>query len=136
MLLELSGLATALFFTGLLLAPRPAAAQVKASDAQDFLGQWTLPLQTQNGPFTMDIDISERQDGMVAATVSSQQGESPVEKVGRSGPYLTLDYSLDYQGQAISVSISLRPTEGGLSASLDFAGGQYTMSGKATKASS
>ncbi|HBD97716.1 MAG TPA: hypothetical protein DC060_05905, partial [Gemmatimonadetes bacterium] len=43
---------------------------VEASAAAEFLGTWTLPLESPQGTFNIGLEFSEGDDGMLAASVN------------------------------------------------------------------
>lgn len=126
-------LVVALF--GLLIGAPHAEAQVEAADAEAFLGNWSLPLQTAQGNFEMSLDIAE-ESGNVVAEVGSEMGSQDVEQVSRDGESLHLEYTFNAQGQQVPVQITLTPDGEDLAADLDFAGGQFSTSGTATRVGS
>lgn len=122
---------------GLLIGAPEIAAQseVDPADAEAFLGSWSLPLQTAQGTFELSLDI-ENDGGEVAAEVGSDQGSQDVERITRQGESLRLEYSFNAQGQSVPVEITLTPDGEDLDAEIDFAGGQFTSSGTATRVGS
>jgi hypothetical protein len=108
------------------------AQTIPVAQAQGFMGAWTLAIDAQGQTFEMGLNITD-ESGNVAAEVSSEMGSQKVSKVAREAEKLVLSYSMDAQGQAIPVVITLTPADAGLNASLDFAAGMFTASGKGTK---
>jgi hypothetical protein len=108
------------------------AQTIPVAQAQGFMGAWTLAIDAQGQTFEMGLNITD-EGGNVAAEVSSEMGSQKVSKVAREAEKLVLSYSMDAQGQAIPVVITLIPADAGLNASLDFAAGMFTASGKGTK---
>jgi hypothetical protein len=128
-------------FTGLALLAvsvlaRPAAAQseLDASEATAFLGQWVVPINSDYGPFTIEIDLRD-EAGKVAATVGvSEAGMSQdVTNITRNEARLILRYDAEYEGQYFPVTIQLEPEGDGLSVGFDAADGQFFASGTATR---
>jgi hypothetical protein len=121
---------------GLAFAPAAASAQsqLSTSDASAFLGSWSVALQTDMGPFNLDLDIVD-QGGMVAATMGSADlgGSQDITDISKSGDDLIMRYSMDAQGQQVPVAVTLTPDGEGLNAMMDFADGMFTASGVATK---
>ena len=126
----------ALAFVALLALPAAAVAQseLDASEAQVFLGDWTVPLQTPQGNMEMSLVI-EDQDGKVAAQVGvPQQGTQEITDIRRAGESLVLSYDLDAQGMVMPISLTLRPDGDNLSTRMDVGGGLFTMDGTAQRA--
>lgn len=106
--------------------------ELAASEAQAFLGSWSVAINAEGQTFVMDVAIEDEQ-GSVAAEVASELGTSRVERVSRSGENLVLRYSFNYQGQAVPVTMTLAPAADGLNANVDFADGMYVTTGKGTR---
>lgn len=123
---------------GLLIGPSDVAAQseVDPADAEFFLGSWTLPLQTAQGAFTLLIDIEEVDGSVTAEVGSDMMGSETVDQVSLQEESMRLQYSMNAQGQVVPVELMLTPDGEDLDVDLDFAGGQFAMSGTATKTSS
>jgi hypothetical protein len=117
-------------------AATPAAGsadQVTAADAAPFIGEWTLALQSQDGPQEADLAVKVEQDNVVGEIVLGGMTHS-ITDVTKSGKSLVLRYAFDYQGNPVETVVSLTPApEGKMAAQIDFAGGAYIMSGAATR---
>lgn len=135
-LLHVRRLAMAAAALGAVLSPFAASAQsqLDVAEAQAFLGNWNLSLQTDFGPVDLELKI-EDQGGKVAAMVGSEEagGLQNVTNITRSGEKLVLTYEIDAQGQITDVVLTLEPDDDALSAEFDVAGGTFTASGRATK---
>jgi hypothetical protein len=118
------------------VAATPAAGsadQVTAADAAPFIGEWTLALQSQDGPQEADLAVKVEQDNVVGEIVLGGMTHS-ITDVTKSGKSLVLRYAFDYQGNPVETVVSLTPApEGKMAAQIDFAGGAYIMSGAATR---
>jgi hypothetical protein len=114
-------------------ASAPAQAPATPADVAAVVGDWTLNMDTPMGP--MATMLSMRVDaGKVAADVSNDMmGKSTVSEVLKKGATFVLTYSMDMQGQAIPVVLTLTPKGEGLTASFDFGGGQFQMDGVGTR---
>ena len=135
-LLNVRRLAVAAALLGAVFSPLGASAQsaLDASEAEAFLGTWTISLDTEFGAFDMDLKV-EDQAGKVAATMGSpnQGGMANVTDITRSGESLVLAYEVDAQGQRFPISLTLERDGEGLTAAFDF-GGQFSASGTGTRA--
>jgi hypothetical protein len=108
--------------------------QVSAADASPFLGDWTLALQSPDGPRQYDLTVKVEKDKVIGGITGGGMATQPISDVTRSDKSLVLRYSFDYQGTAVDAAVSLTPApEGKMAAEIDFAGGAYVMSGTATK---
>ena len=131
--------AVAAALLGAVFAPRAALAQseLDASEAQAFLGTWTVSMETEFGGFEVEMKI-EDQGGKVAASVESPDPSAPglttITDITRSGEGLVLAYELDAQGQLTPVSMTLTPDGESLAAVFDVGGGLFSASGSATRA--
>lgn len=119
----------------LLAGPVAGSAQVAVADAQAFMGQWTLPLETPQGALSMTIHVEDR-EGNVAARLEAEapMGPQAIQTVSKSGDSLVLAYAIDFGGQSAPVSITLTPAGENLGAVMSFADGQFTLNGTATRA--
>ena len=122
-----------------LLSPLVASAQsqLNTSEAQAFLGNWNLAIQTEQGVFNLDLDIVD-QGGKVAVNLGSpEMGVSQaVTDITRSGESMVLRYAMNAQGQpAPPISLTLTPNGNQLSALVSVAEGAFTATGIATKKS-
>ena len=83
------------------------ASELDVSEAEGFMGMWSLSLQSDQGPFDYSLDLKDM-GGKVAATLNNDfLGESMVTDITKVGDDLTL---------------TLTPDGDGLKAMLDFAG--------------
>ena len=134
-LLHVRRLALAAALLGVVFSPRVASAQseLDASEAEAFLGDWIVSVDSDFGAFDLNLKI-EDQGGKVAASVAlPEQGVVEVTDITRSGDDLVLSYEMDTQGQLISVSVTLEPDGEDLIVEFDF-GGQFFMDGSAVRA--
>jgi hypothetical protein len=116
-------------------APTSAAqSSVAATDAAAFLGAWTLGLDTPQGAMTMNLTLKD-EGGKVVGSISADMMPDPqkITDVSKNGDILILQYTLDFQGQAIPAKIALVPDGDKWKAGFDFADGQFQVDGTATK---
>ena len=107
---------------------------VEASAAAEFLGTWTLPLESPQGTFNIGLEFSEGDDGMLAAAVNPPT--SPPEdaaSIRRSDDGLVLEFTLTAFGSSIPATITLTSADEAntMNAVVDLAG--FSLSGTATK---
>jgi hypothetical protein len=111
-----------------------AQSQLDAGDADGFMGNWELPLMTDMGAFDMALVI-EDQGGKVAATFGTADlGMQEVTDITRDGERLVLDYDVNFEGQYFPVRLTLEREGEGLAYHIDAADGQFSASGKGTRA--
>ena len=130
-------LAGCIALVGALLAPMQASAQsqLDVSQAQAFLGNWVIAMDTDFGPMTLNMNIENR-DGKVAAAVGSPEmgGTVDVTDITREGEHLVLRYDIDAQGQFIDVQMALEPAGENLTTYIEAAQGQFMTTATATRA--
>ena len=137
--LEVRRFALVAALVGALALPVAASAQsqLDTSQAQAFLGNWVINMDTDMGPMTLNMSISDM-SGKVGASVGSPDlgGMMDVTDITRSGDQLVLRYDIDAQGQTVDVEMSLQPDGDNLATSISAAGGQFMVDAVATRAGS
>jgi hypothetical protein len=120
--------------TGLFASDGTAQNTLPTDQAEPFIGNWALNLEGGPEPIVLQLTVRD-EGGQVGAEVGSLMGgpNSVVSSIVKSGEDLVLSYSADFQGTAIPVAITLVPGADGMKASVDFAGGQFTVAGSAAK---
>lgn len=121
-----------------MLVPLAVSAQsdLDASEAQQFIGSWTVAMTSDFGDFTMDLEIQE-EGGKVAASIGAPDMGGPMESVSdvtRNGEDLVLAWEMDAQGQLVPASLTLTPDGDGLTTMFSVADGQFMAPGEATRA--
>lgn len=120
----------------LITSPLGAAAQtgLATTEAKDFLGAWTLGLETPQGALTMNLTLKD-ESGKVAGSITAEVFPEPMKiaEISKDGAKLVLKYTLDVQGQSIPAQTVLIPDGDKWKASFDFADGQFTVDGTAAK---
>jgi hypothetical protein len=122
-----------------LLSPLAASAQsqLDVAQAQAFMGKWVIAIESDFGPFSMNLEITN-QDGKVAASIGAPEmgGMQSVTDISRDGEGLVMSWEMDAQGQFVPATMTLAPAGANFSATLDVADGQFMAEGVATKAAS
>jgi hypothetical protein len=116
-----------------MMVPNPAAAQLKPEDASKFLGAWALGMETPQGAMTMNLTVKDVDGKLAGSITSDMMPESAITDITKAGEALVLKYMLDFQGNAIPAKITLTPVAEKMTVSFDFADGQFTVDGTATK---
>jgi len=115
--------------------PMSASAQssLDASQAQNYLGTWSISFQSPQGEFVMDLALTDA-SGKVAAQISNDMmGTQDITDISLSGANLVLKYEIDAQGQIAPVALTLVPQGDMVSATMDFADGMFVMDGSGSK---
>jgi hypothetical protein len=121
----------------LALAPLTAWAQnsVATAEAKDFVGTWTLTLESPQGAFEQTLVVKDA-SGKLAAEVSSQMqpGAVAIGDIAKSGTDLVLKFAGDFQGNAFEAAITLTP-DGANKAKVQFdiMNGAFVMAGSGVK---
>jgi hypothetical protein len=111
-----------------------ASAQVSATDAAPFMGDWTLTLQGPNGPGTFDLSVKVEKEKVVGEIAVPGMPTQQITDVVKKEQTLLLRYQFNYEGNPVDAAVSLTPgEEGKVAAQIDFAGGAYVMTGSAAK---
>jgi hypothetical protein len=120
----------------LLLAPMLASAQELApSDAADFMGVWSVMLDTPQGSFEQTLTVKD-ESGKVIAEISSQmQPEAQkITDVTKAEGNLVLKFSGNFQGNPFDAAITVTPDgPDKAKVTFDVNGGQFTMAGAGTR---
>lgn len=112
-----------------------AHAQLAPADAGNFMGAWTLALDTPQGNFEQSMTLKD-EGGKVVAEISNQM-QPDVQKVtdvSKKGDDLILKFQGNFQGQAFDATITLTPDgTDKCKVSFDVNSGMFTMNGTGTK---
>lgn len=122
-------------FLVVLATAAPVRAQLVPAEAGDFMGLWTLVLDSPQGPFEQELNVKEEEGKVVAVMTSQIQPEgqkiSDVTKVGKD---LVLKFAGNYQGNAFDATVTVTPTDDGkATVAFDVNNGQFAMSGSGSK---
>lgn len=112
-----------------------AQSSLAVADAAAFMGGWELGLDTPQGPMTMTLNLKDL-DGKVAGEISAPPMLPDVQKITditKDTTSLVLKYILEVQGMQIPAKITLSPAGDKWAVNFDFADGQFTVAGTATK---
>ena len=101
------------------------------ADAGDFMGVWTLTLDSPQGPFEQNLTLKD-EGGKVVAEISSQM-QPEVQKVtdvSKEKTDLVMKFAGNFQGNPFDAVITLSPDGADKAKVLfDINGGQFSMSG-------
>ena len=128
-------LAIGLLVTVLSPAAVSAQSDLDTSEAEAFIGDWNLPMDSEFGSFELLLEIHD-QDGRVAANIGAPDfGMQSVTDITKSGETLILNYDTDAQGQLISVTVTLEHDGENILFQLDAAEGAFSVGGTGTHVS-
>jgi hypothetical protein len=116
----------------LLLTPLLASAQTLApADAGDFIGVWSVMLDTPQGSFEQTLTVKDDAGKVVAEISSQMQPEAQkITDVSKAGANLVLKFSGDFQGNPFDAAITVTPDGADkVKVMFDINGGQFTMAG-------
>ena len=118
-------------------SPASAQSQLDTSEAQAFLGNWAMSLETDMGPMELQLNIRD-ESGKVAAEFGSPAlgALANVTDITKQGEQLVMNLFIDAQGQSIDIALTMVPDGDGLSVDLSAAGGAFTANTRATRAAS
>lgn len=112
-------------------ASAQAASELDASEAEAFIGDWVLTMETPRGTNEQNLSITVV-DGKVAAELSGGRGGSVgITDISKSEDSLVLRYERRFRGNARPVVMTLSFDGDTLRAEQDM--GQFSMSGTGTK---
>lgn len=132
------GLMVVAFLLGAAVAPEPAVAQseLDAAQAQEFMGNWMVSFQTDQGEMLVELLI-EDEGGKVAGSVTMiGLGTQSVSDITRSEDTLRFKLEADAQGQIIPVLVRLTPNGDDLAVFLDLNMGDFSLEGVGTRMAS
>ena len=116
----------------LLLLPAVAGAQALApADAGDFMGVWTLSLDSPQGPFEQSLTLKDEDGKVVGEMTNQMQPEvQKVTDVSIAKGDLILKFAGNFQGNPFDAVITITPDGADKAKVLfDINGGQFSMSG-------
>jgi hypothetical protein len=110
-----------------------AAQSITAADAAPFLGAWVLMLDTPQGSMPMNVSVKNTGGKITGEMASDQMPSQTTTDVTKTGESLLLKYTLDFQGTPIPVALTLTPKDSKMNFAIDFAEGQFMLSGEAAE---
>jgi len=119
----------------LVLSPLVVSAQLASADAGNFMGTWTLSLDSPQGPFEQSVVLKD-EDGKAVAEISNQM-QPEVQKVTdvtKDKESLILKFAGNFQGNAFDAVITMEPDgTDKVKVLFDINAGQFSMSGTGVK---
>ena len=132
-MLRLSTLVVAVVFT--LTTAAPASAQLLPADAGDWMGAWTVTLESPQGPFEQNLELKV-EDGKVVGIMTNQMIPEPqkITDITTSGKDLVLKFAGNFQGNPYDAKVTVTPSGPGKATLVfDVNNGQFLMNGSAAK---
>jgi hypothetical protein len=108
-----------------------AQSALDTADAQEFLGSWTITLESPDGDFPLVVDLTDASGKLAMRVGDGQQGQD-VTNVTRTGEELVGRYTMSYQGMQIPVVVRLDREGDNVQSSWDFADGAFMTSAVGT----
>jgi hypothetical protein len=111
-----------------------ALAQVTVAEAGNFMGEWTINLDSPQGPFAMTLKLADK-EGKVEGELSSDIAPpQTVTDISKSEADLVLKYIGNFQGQSFDAKITLTPDgDKNVKVLFDVMSGQFLMNGTGVK---
>ena len=119
----------------LFLAPAVSPAQtLSAADAGDFMGTWTMSLESPQGAFEQELALKDKDGKVVGELTNAVMPLQVITDVSKTGADLVMKYEGNYQGNPFAATLTLSPEGAGKAKVVfDVNGGMFTMSGSAVK---
>ena len=125
-------LALSLVVTPLLV---DAQSTLTPADAGDFMGVWTLTLDSPQGSFEQELTLKDTGGKVVASMTNQMQPEvQEITDVSKSGADLVMKFAGNFQGNAFDAKLTLTPSGADKATVVfDINGGQFAMNGTGAK---
>ena len=119
----------------LVLSPLVVSAQLASADAGNFMGTWTLSLDSPQGPFEQSVVLKDEGGKAVAEISNQMQPEvQKVTDVTKDKESLVLKFAGNFQGNAFDAVITMEPDgTDKVKVLFDINAGQFSMSGTGVK---
>ena len=112
-----------------------SAQTLTVEDLGMFAGEWTLTLDSPQGPFEQNL-VFKDEGGKLIAEMSNQMMPEvqKVTDITKSGTDVVLKFAGNFQGNPFDAAVTLTPDgTDKCRVTFDVNGGQFTMSGTGTK---
>ncbi len=124
----------AAFLAATIVGGGAARAQVAVAEAGNFIGEWTINLDSPQGPFALTLKLADK-EGKVEGELSSEIAPpQTVTDISKSDADLVLKYIGNFQGQSFDAKITLTPDgDKNVKVLFDVMSGQFLMNGTGVK---
>ena len=116
----------------LALSPLVVSAQALApADAGDFIGVWTLSLESPQGPFEQNLTLKDEGGKMIGEMTNQMQPEvQKITDVSKEKGDLVMKFAGNFQGNPFDAVITMTPDGADkVKVNFDINGGQFAMQG-------
>ena len=111
-----------------------ATQTLTVADLGSFAGEWTLTLESPQGPFDQSLVFKDESGKAIAELHNDMLGTTKVTDITKDGGNLVLKYAGNYQGNAYDAAVTLTPDgTDKLKVTFDVNSGQFSMSGTGVK---
>jgi hypothetical protein len=131
-----SWIARVLAFIAVVLVPVVSSAQtpLTTADAGDYMGTWTMSMDSPQGPFEQELALKDKDGNVVGELTNAMMPMQEITDITKSGADLVMKYEGNYQGNPYSATMTLTPDGANkVKVVFDVNNGIFTMSGSATK---
>jgi hypothetical protein len=120
----------------ILLLPIAARAQGLApADAGEFMGEWTLSLDSPQGPFEQALTLKDEGGKVIGEMTNQMQPDvQKITDISKEKGDLVMKFAGNFQGNPFDAVITITPDGADKAKVLfDINGGQFSMSGTGTR---
>jgi hypothetical protein len=111
-----------------------ASQTLTIADLGSFAGEWTLTLDSPQGPFEQSLTFKDEDGRAIAELNNDMLGLTKVTDISKDGDNVVLKYAGNYQGNPFDAAVTLAPDgTDKIKVTFDVNSGQFTMSGTGVK---
>jgi hypothetical protein len=111
-----------------------ASQALTVADLGSFAGEWTLSIDSPQGPFEQSLIFKDEAGKAVAELHNEMLGTTKVTDLTKDGENVVLKYAGNFQGNPFDAAVTLTPDgTDKLKVTFDVNGGQMSMTGTGTK---
>lgn len=111
-----------------------ASQTLTVADLGGFAGEWTLTIDSPQGPFEQSLAFKDEGGKVVAEMHNEMLGTTTVTDITKDGENVVLKYAGNFQGNPFDAAVTLTPDgTDKLKVSFDVNGGQFSMTGTGAK---
>jgi hypothetical protein len=111
-----------------------ASQTLTVADLGAFAGEWTLTLDSPQGPFEQSLAFKDEDGKAIAELNNEVLGLTKVTDISKDGDNVVLKYAGNYQGNPFDAAVTLAPDgTDKIKVTFDVNSGQFTMSGTGVK---
>jgi hypothetical protein len=104
------------------------------ADLGSFAGEWTLTLDSPQGPFEQSLTFKDEDGKAIAELNNEMLGLTKVTDISKDGENVVLKYAGNFQGSPFDAAVTLTPDgTDKLKVTFDVNAGQFSMSGTGVK---